>query len=90
MKLNGVVIRPVEPMHAPLRAQQSIARDIGVEITETEDGENGVDEEDQLTAGTQDAGRFRDPRVRVAPEAGAVLGDRKVETVVSERGLLGV
>ena len=77
-------------MHAPLRAQQSIARNVGVEITEAEDGEHGVDEEDQLAARAQDAGRFRDPRVRVAPDARAVLGDREAKAVVSERRLLGV
>ena len=49
-----------------------------------------VDQEDQLPAGAQQAGRFGDPGVRIAPDAGAVLGDRQVEAGVGERRLLGV
>jgi hypothetical protein len=90
MKLDGIVVGPVKPMHAPLWAKKPIAGDIRLEITEAENGEHGVDEEDQLTAGAQDAGRFGDPRVRVAPDAGAVLGDCEVKRVVLKRRCLGV
>jgi hypothetical protein len=34
MKLDGVIVRPVEPVHAPLRAQQAIARDISARLLE--------------------------------------------------------
>ena len=54
---------------------ETLVSDHGLEITEAEDGHHGVDEEDQLTAPAQNASRFGDPRVRIAPDTGAVLGD---------------
>jgi len=55
-----------------------------------EDGEDRVDEEDELAAGAQQAGGLRDPEVGVAPDARAVLGDRDVEGFVGVGDLLGV
>ena len=49
-----------------------------------------VDEEDQPAAGPQQPRGLGDPRVRVAPDARAVLGDGEVEARVRERHVLGV
>ena len=51
--------------------------------------ERAVDEEDQLAARPQEPRRFGDPQVGVAPDRGAVLGERDVEARVRKRHVLG-
>ena len=48
-----------------------------------------VGEEPEPTAGSQETGRLGNPRLGIAPQAGAVLRDRDVEGVVGQRHRLG-
>src|SRR5215467_12548826 len=69
---------------------QLVGRRQAVLLWQRKDDQNRVDEEDQLSARAQEPGRLGDPRVRVAPDAGAILGDHQVERRVSEWRSLGV
>src|SRR5215469_13967101 len=63
---------------------QLVGRRQSVLLWQRKDDQNRVDEEDQLSAWAQEPGRLGNPCVRVAPDAGAVLGDHQVERGVIE------
>jgi hypothetical protein len=77
-------------VHAEQRSQQLVRGGLVVVIRAAHDQQRGVDEEHEPPARTQQPERLRDPLVRVAPDAGAVLGDREVEARVGQGHLLGV
>ncbi len=90
VELHGVVVGPLEAVHAEIRAEQPVGGGQAVLVGHGEHQQDRVDQEDQLPAGAEQPRRLGDPGVRVAPDAGAVLADRQVEAGVGERRPLGV
>ena len=69
-------------------ARERLARGL-VLVVHREHHQRRVGEEPQPAAGSQEARRLGDPRLGIAPQAGAVLGDREVERVGGQRHRLG-
>ena len=75
-----MVVGPLEAVHAEVVAQQAVARRLVLGVGRAEHQDRAVDQEDKLSAGPQDPRRLGDPAVGIAPDAGAVLRDGKVES----------
>ena len=86
VELDPLVVGPLEPVQAELATDELFRRRPAV--GRAEDDERAVDEEDQPTAGPQQASSLRDPAVWIAPDRGAVLREGKVESGIRKRHLL--
>ena len=85
-------VGPIDPMHPEVWAFKPLAdgRLVVGAVGCTEQRQQAVDEEDQLTAWSENPGRLGDPGVGIAPDARAVLADREIKGGVGIGRLLGV
>ena len=89
MELDGwTIVRPFEPVQPTLRPSQALLHLAGVGHAEHRKGR--VAKEDELATGPQEARRFGDPFVGIAPDRGAVLGDREIELCIRKTRRFGV
>ena len=77
---------PLEALHAEEGTLQRFGGGQVVLLGPGEDDLDRVDQQYQFTARAQYPGRFGNPRIRVAPDAGANSRDHQVEGGVGERG----
>ena len=88
LPLDADLVGPLEPAEAPLRALERLAGR-RLLVGRAEDRERAVAEEPEAPAGPQQPMRLGQPAVRVAPDAGPVLGHGEVEALRRERDVLG-
>ena len=89
MELDPGITGPLDSPHAEGRAEETLAGG-AVLGRHAEREEDGIHEEDQLAARSQDTRRLGDPAIRGRPEAGAVFRDRQIERLVAAGHALGV
>src|SRR3954469_17151531 len=85
----AVLVVPLDAAEAELRPHQPVGRDQRARRGAHEQ-QRGVGEEDEPPARPQQPRGLGDPALRLAPQAGAVLGEGEVEARVGERDRLGV
>jgi hypothetical protein len=90
MELDFLGVGPFHAVHAEQRAQQPVRGRHALLVRHGQHQHDPVHQERELTAGTKEARRFRDPAVGVGPDGGAVLADREVKARVREWHRLGV
>ena len=89
VEFHRLIIWPFKPVHAKVGPQQPPGGGQAFGVRDGEHEQHRIHQEDQLAAGAQQPGRLGNPRVGIAPDAGAVLRDRQVEAAVGEGCLLG-
>jgi hypothetical protein len=86
-----VFVVPLGPVHPEgVAVEFELGRRAVVVLRVAEQHERMAAQEDEPAARPQHPSRLRDPRVRVAPDRGTVLGEREVEALVAERRPLAV
>ena len=88
MEFDGGIIRPLEAMHPEVRPPHPVLGGNAVLVRDAQHHDHAVAEEDELSAGTQESGRFGDPSIRIAPDRRAVLADDEIAARVAQRHLL--
>ena len=87
VEVDLLVGRPDEPVHPELRPLQLLG-DLTL-VGRAQDRQRRVDEEDEVAARPQQASGLGDPTLGLAPDRGAVLGERQVERRVWQGHVLG-
>jgi hypothetical protein len=85
VELHRRIIGPLEPMHAELRPQQSIGGCHSFLVWHAQHQQRAVAEEQEFTAGPEEAGRLGDPAVRIGPDGRSVLADDQVKAGGAQR-----
>ena len=87
LPLDAGLAGPLQATETALGAEELFARHSLA--GRAENGERAVAEEPEPTARPEQPVRLGEPEVGVAPDAGAVLGDREVEALGGQRDVLG-
>src|ERR671935_1084995 len=90
VELDRLVVRPFEAMHPKVVAHEPLLCRNTLRVRHAQHENRGVDEEDELATGSEEAGSLGDPAVRVTPDAGPIFAEGEVETGVGQRDLLGI
>ena len=86
---GAVLVVPLDAVEPELRAREALGRHLGVGRGAEHD-QRRVGQEDEPAARAQQPRRLRDPALRLAPQARAVLREREVEARVGQRDRFGV